>query len=133
MRDTLVLFIRADQHGVFRQRMSRYTELEPGEHFRYYSQGDCVFGASETDVLADYDDEELATVRLRLGGFRSVLIEYASMECLRDLLEYLLPGLDGIIDTNYDSFASFDKTLLWLAANPGRRLRQDPPNDIPFP
>ncbi|MFG6300909.1 hypothetical protein, partial [Streptomyces rochei] len=52
-------------------------------------------------ILADYEREELDQVRTRIGEPYAVYVSCQSMDAARTLLRDVLPGLDGLVDTNH--------------------------------
>ncbi|MFC4331985.1 hypothetical protein ACFPC0_30315 [Streptomyces andamanensis] len=82
-------------------------------------RGDCLFGVDFTgDVLDDFSEEEVDEIRNRIGDFRTVMLEYSSVPCVRDLLLGVLQGVSGVLDTNYGEMITYGEVL--------ERFRVDP-------
>jgi len=129
VRDTLILFTQAQDQSELIARVNRFSvTASPEVDFRYYSSWECVFGVSDSsDVVADCEAVELDYVRNRIGAYCATLLEYQSMSCARRFLENVLPGLSGVVDTNYGAFVSYCGVLKWLSRYPERHFREGPP------
>jgi hypothetical protein len=119
MRDTLILHTAKTDATEVQRRLFALTETTGDAHFRYFTQDECVYGVSDSrDILSDYDDEELSEIRSRVGEFEPLQIEYQNAECVRGLLLQLLPGMTGVLDTNYDDVLDYNLVLQQIEANP---------------
>lgn len=73
-----------------------------GEHLDHLDCGSCRFGVDLSgEVLNDLDADEMAEPSASLGEFRAVLVEYQSVECIRELVLRVLVGMNGFLDTDF--------------------------------
>jgi hypothetical protein len=119
MRDILILLTAEADAPEVRRRMFALEEITGDTSFRYFTQQECVFGVIKSQDLSEYEDEEISEIRSRIGEFAPLAIEYPDAECVRDLLLQLLPGVTGVLDTNYnDALLAYDEALRQIEANP---------------
>ncbi|MGW9435858.1 hypothetical protein [Streptomyces sp. NPDC055607] len=119
MRPTIVLLSSDDDHQELVNRLRRAGSFLEGNFFDHLDRGRCRFGVNFSGkVIDEFDEEELVEISERLGGFGAILVEYQDVTCIRRLLEDVLPGIRGILDTNYGEFLDYRDVLL--------RFQQDP-------
>ncbi|WP_035287748.1 hypothetical protein [Actinokineospora spheciospongiae] len=102
--------------------MSRLRDAgtyEPKPLFDRLTVGECWYGVDlSVDVVEEYEQDELDEIDERLGEFDPVSLEYSGVPCIRALLQALLPGLTGLLDTNFGELIGFDEVLSRFAAEP---------------
>ncbi|MFI9818041.1 hypothetical protein [Saccharothrix variisporea] len=119
MRPTIVFLTTPDTARELRERLRRAGTYTPEPHFDRLTAGECEFGVDASgDVVSEYEDDELEELRRRLGEFEAICVEYRGVSCIRALVQAVLPGLDGVLDTNFGEFVDFPGVLA--------RFRQDP-------
>ncbi|MDP9862646.1 MULTISPECIES: hypothetical protein [Streptosporangium] len=119
MRPTIVLLSDVDTHRELVDRLRHVGSYSEGEFFDRLEQETCSFGVDLSgDVIAEFEEEEVAEIHQELGEFSAILIEYPDMPCVRRLLPGLIQGLDGLLDTNHGELLRYDRVL--------ERFRLDP-------
>ncbi|MEU9221490.1 hypothetical protein AB0D47_33755 [Streptomyces sp. NPDC048376] len=81
-------------------------------------------------ILADYEREELDQVRTRIGEPYAVYVSCQSMDAARALLRDVLPGLDGLVDTNHHEILQTSEFLKLLDRYAGWDWRRQPSMDL---
>lgn len=71
-------------------------------------------------ILADYEPEELEQVRTRIGEPYAVYVSCQSMDAARVFLRDVLPGADGLVDTNHHEILQASELLTLVDRYPGR-------------
>ena len=131
MRDTMVLFTRSSDSAELKRRIKSLPDHLFGEYFDYYTVEGSVLGVdSSGDVVDEYDEEELSAIEAALGEFETITVEYDDESGRDSFLRKVLPGLHGILDTNYGEILSYRDVLQWVTEHPGlhfRRLRSGEP------
>ncbi|MFF8610970.1 hypothetical protein ACF06X_34255 [Streptomyces sp. NPDC015346] len=82
-------------------------------------------------ILADYEPEELEQVRSRIGEPYAVYVSCQSMDAARAFLRDVLPGVDGLVDTNHHEILQADEFLALVDRHPGWDWRRQPSTDLP--
>ncbi|MGV9774295.1 hypothetical protein [Streptosporangium sp. NPDC003464] len=119
MRPTIVLLSDVDTHRKLVDRLRHVGSYSEGEFFDRLERGTCSFGVDLSgDVIAEFEEEEIAEISQELGEFGAILIEYPDMSCVRRLLPEAIQGLDGLLDTNHGELLRYDQVL--------ERFRLDP-------
>lgn len=81
-------------------------------------------------ILADYEPEELEQVTTRIGEPYAVYVSCQSMDAARALLRELLPGVDGLVDTNHFEILRASEFLALVDRYPGWDWRRQPSTDL---
>lgn len=119
MRPTIVLLSCVGDHPELVSRLRGAGTYLEAEFFDLLDRGRCQFGVNLSGcVLSDFEEDELVEIAERLGEFRATLIEYADVACVRELLADVLPGIRGILDTNYGELLDYHCVL--------ERFQRDP-------
>ncbi|MFJ6807357.1 hypothetical protein ACIQRK_15195 [Streptomyces anulatus] len=112
MRPTVVLLSPTGDIPVLVARLRGVGSYREGAIFDNVDWRGCSFGVDVSGgVIDQFDDEEVAEIREELGEFGAVLVEYPGMACIRDLLIEVIPGVRGILDTNYGELLSYETVL----------------------
>jgi hypothetical protein len=120
MRPTIVLLSAPDDHQRIMARLRQAGVYRDGKIFDRLDRGDCAFHIDASgDVLSEFDADELDEISQRIGEFRTILVEYSEVSCLRDLLSELLTGVAGVLDTNYGEFLDYAEVLARFRREPG--------------
>ena len=119
MRHTIVLLATPATRRELEARLRRAGSYEAGDVFDYLEMGGCRFGVDLSGrVLDEYDEDEMTEIAEHLDEVEAVLLEYPGVACARSLLEVVLDGLDGVLDTNFGELVKYNDVLA--------RFRQDP-------
>ncbi|WP_309134103.1 hypothetical protein [Cellulomonas sp.] len=87
--------------------MGEYVERE---FFDTLTFGDCVLGVdASNDVLAEFEESEIAPLRTRFRSLSAVVVEHSSEECVRTVLHHAVRGLDGVVDDNFGNLSEFSE------------------------
>ncbi|WP_136518148.1 hypothetical protein [Cellulomonas telluris] len=87
--------------------MGEYVERE---FFDTLITGDCILGVdASNDVLAEFEESEIATLRRRFRDLSAIVVEHTSEECLRTILHHAVRGLDGVVDDNFGNLFEFSE------------------------
>ncbi|MGW3660395.1 hypothetical protein ACWD6R_34230 [Streptomyces sp. NPDC005151] len=81
-------------------------------------------------ILADYEPEELEEVTTRIGVPYGVYVSCESMDAARAFLGQVLPGFDGLVDTNHFEILSASEFLTLMKRYPRWDWRRQPSTDI---
>ncbi|MFF3291723.1 hypothetical protein [Streptomyces sp. NPDC003023] len=81
-------------------------------------------------ILADYEPEELEQVRSRIGEPYAVYVSCQSMDAARAFLRDVLPGVDGLVDTNHHEILPANEFLTLVDRHPGWDWRRVPSTDL---
>ncbi|MFH9072787.1 hypothetical protein [Streptomyces alboflavus] len=113
MRPTIVLMSPlGDHHRELEARLRSVGDYVGGDVLDRLEWNTCTFGVDLSgDVLAEFDEQELAEIGDKLGEFSAVLLEYRDVPCVRGLLREILPGLVGLIDTNFGEILEYGRVL----------------------
>ncbi|MER7812057.1 hypothetical protein [Streptomyces sp900116325] len=83
-------------------------------------------------ILADYDPEELEQVTSRIGEPYAVYVSCESMDAARAFLREVLPGVDGLVDTNHFEILQASDFLTLVDRYPGWDWRCRPSTDLHY-
>lgn len=112
MRPTIVLLSPTNDHQELVTRLRGVGSYSEGAIFDHLDWRECRFGVDISgDVIAEFDEEEIAEIREELGEFNAILVEYPDMACVRDLLVEVIPGVRGVLDTNHGELLGYDTVL----------------------
>ncbi|KPC78177.1 hypothetical protein [Streptomyces sp. NRRL S-4] len=81
-------------------------------------------------ILADYEPEELEQVTSRIGEPYAVCVSCQSMDAARALLRDVLPGVDGLLDTNHYEILRAGEFLTLINRHPEWDWRRRPSTDL---
>ncbi|WP_405461125.1 hypothetical protein OG786_27340 [Streptomyces sp. NBC_00101] len=81
-------------------------------------------------ILADYEPEELARVAHRIGEPYAAYVECQSMDAARAFLREVLPGVDGLVDTNHFEILRASVFLALVERHPGWDWRRRPSTEV---
>lgn len=95
-------------------------------HWRGHSYDISLSG----EILADYEPEEPERVRARIGEPYAVYVSCPSMDAARAFLRHVLPGGDGLVDTNHFEILQTGEFLTLLARYPQWDWRRLPSTDL---
>lgn len=119
MRPTIVLLSPPEDHQRIVSRIQQAGVYSKGTLFDRLDRGACSFSVDASgDVLGEYDEAEVNEVRNRIGDFRAILLEYASVSCIRDLLGEVIQGVSGLLDTNYGEMLEYEEVLARFRSEP---------------
>ncbi|BAG17070.1 hypothetical protein SGR_241 [Streptomyces griseus subsp. griseus NBRC 13350] len=82
-------------------------------------------------ILAEYEPDELDQVTALVGAPYAVHVSCQSMEAARTLLREVLPGVDGLVDTNHFEILPVSGFLGLLARHPEWDWRRRPSTELP--
>ncbi|MGK3204317.1 hypothetical protein [Amycolatopsis sp. MEPSY49] len=118
MRPTIVLLSNPVMRKEIEARLRGSGTYEEREVFDRLEVGNCWFGIDLSgDVMHDYDEGEQADLVERLGQIEPILVEYSSIACVRPLLQAVLDGLHGLLDTNFGELLEYEEVLANSLAN----------------
>ncbi|WP_336161804.1 hypothetical protein [Amycolatopsis sp. VC5-11] len=119
MRPIIVLLCDPDTRKKIEARLREAGRYQDGEIFDRLVVGDCAFGVDlSDDVMDDYYDDEKSELIERFGSVAPVAVEYSNISCLRPLLQSVLSGLSGLLDTDFDELIEFDEVLARFSRDP---------------
>ncbi|GAA1027596.1 MULTISPECIES: hypothetical protein [Amycolatopsis] len=119
MRPIIVLLCDPDTRKKLEARLRGAGLYKNGEIFDHLLAGDCSFGVDfSDDVLDDYYDYEKSELVERFGSVAPVAIEYSKVSCIRPLLQVVLSGLSGLVDTDFDELIEFEEVLARFSRDP---------------
>lgn len=119
MRPTIVLLSDPGTRREIEDRLRGLGTYADGDVFDRLEVGDCWFGIDLSgDVLHDYDEDENAELDKRLGRVEPILVEYSGMACVRPLLQAVLDGLPGVLDTNFGELLEYGEVLARFTRDP---------------
>ncbi|MER6237612.1 hypothetical protein [Streptomyces clavifer] len=95
-------------------------------HWRGYSYSIDLSG----EILADYEREELVEVATRIGEPYAAYVSCQSMDAARVFLRDVLPGVDGLVDTNHFEILQASEFLTLVDRYPGWDWRRQPSTDL---
>ncbi|MFD9421382.1 MULTISPECIES: hypothetical protein [unclassified Streptomyces] len=81
-------------------------------------------------ILADFEPEELEQITARIGTPYGVYVSGQCREAVRVLLGHVLPGFDGLVDTNHDDILPAHEFLALLSRHPPWDWRRVPRADL---
>jgi hypothetical protein len=119
VRPTIVLLSDPATRREIEDRLRRLGTYADGDVFDRLEVGDCWFGIDLSgDVLHDYDEDENAELAKRLGRVEPILVEYSGIACVRPLLQAVLDGLPGVLDTNFGELLEYGEVLARFTRDP---------------
>ncbi|MEU8183482.1 hypothetical protein AB0B85_17450 [Micromonospora sp. NPDC049044] len=119
MRPTIVLLTPTSRSAELIARLRTSGSYQPGEIFDYLDRATCRFGLDFSgDVIQEFEEEEIAQIQDALGDFNGIVVEYSGVSCIRDLLDEVTEGIDGMIDTNFGEILRFSEVRERFAADP---------------
>ncbi|MER5277872.1 hypothetical protein ABT025_19240 [Streptomyces sp. NPDC002809] len=81
-------------------------------------------------ILADYEPDELEQVTAAIGEPYAVHVSCQSMDAARAFLREVLPGVDGLVDTNHFEILPASEFLALVDRHPGWDWRRRPSTDL---
>lgn len=81
-------------------------------------------------ILADFESEELEQVRIRIGEPYAVYVSCQSMDAARAFLRDVLPGMDGLVDTNHHEILQASQFLTLVGRYSEWDWRRQPSTDL---
>ncbi|MFF3957096.1 hypothetical protein ACFYY1_28325 [Streptomyces sp. NPDC001890] len=81
-------------------------------------------------ILADYEPEEIEQVMARIGEPYAVYVSCESMDAARVFLREVLPGVDGLVDTDHYDILQADEFLALMDRHPGWDWRRQASTDL---
>ncbi len=96
---------------------------------RLHWQGYSYYIDLSGGILADFGPEELEQIAARIGEPYGVYVSCQSMDAARVFLGQVLPGLDGLVDTNHNDILPASEFLALLARHPRWDWRRIPSAD----
>ncbi|MCG8917727.1 hypothetical protein L6E12_18260 [Actinokineospora sp. PR83] len=119
MRPTIILLSAKDGTRELVSRLRDAGAYETSPLFDRLTIGECWYGVDlSANVIEEFEQDELAEIAGRLGEFDPVSLEYSGVPCVRKLLKAVLPGLTGLLDTNFGELVGFDEVLARFVAEP---------------
>lgn len=111
----------------------RSLELMPdpvtGEE-KLYQHGYSYYIDLSGGILADFEPEELEEVVTRIGEPYAVYVSCQSMDAARAFLRDVLPGVDGLVDTNHFEILKASEFLTLIDLHPEWDWRRQPSTDL---
>ncbi|WP_244529854.1 hypothetical protein [Streptomyces wuyuanensis] len=80
-------------------------------------------------ILADYEPDELGQVTASIGEPYAFYVSCQSMDAARAFLRDVLPGVDGLVDTNHFEILQASRFLTLLDSHPSWDWRRQPSTD----
>ncbi|WP_405639631.1 hypothetical protein [Streptomyces sp. NBC_00019] len=81
-------------------------------------------------ILADYEPEEVEQLRPRIGEPYAVYVSCQSMDAARTFLRDVLPGVDGLVDTNHYDILQVSEFLTLVDRHPARQAGAADPEKL---
>lgn len=81
-------------------------------------------------ILADYEPDGLEQVRTSIGEPYAVYVSCQSMDAARTFLRDVLPGVDGLVDTNHFEILQASEFLTLLDRHPSWDWRRQPSTEL---
>ncbi|MFE2290529.1 hypothetical protein [Streptomyces sp. NPDC059452] len=81
-------------------------------------------------ILTDYEPDELDQVTSSIGEPYAVYVSCQSMDAARAFLREVLPGVDGLVDTNHFEILPTSAFLTLLGRHPDWDWRRRPSTDL---
>ncbi|WP_260147644.1 hypothetical protein [Streptomyces sp. CEV 2-1] len=81
-------------------------------------------------ILTDYEPDELEQVRTSIGDPYAVYLSCQSMDAARLFLRDVLPGVDGLVDTNHFEILPTSDFLTLVNRHPCWDWRRQPSTDL---
>ncbi|MFJ1594906.1 hypothetical protein ACIOD0_32355 [Kitasatospora albolonga] len=81
-------------------------------------------------ILADYEPDELDQVTSSIGEPYAVYVSCQSMDAARAFLREVLPGVDGLVDTNHFEILPTSGFLALMDRHPDWDWRRRPSTDL---
>lgn len=129
---SVIVLVPAKQRPSFEGRI-RSLELVPdpvtGDE-RLYLHGYSYYVDLSGGILADYEPEEIEQVTTRIGEPYAVYVSCQSMDAARAFLRDVLPGVDGLVDTNHFEILQASEFLTLVDRHPGWDWRRRASTDL---
>ncbi|MFC7914508.1 hypothetical protein [Streptomyces sp. NPDC057386] len=129
---SVIILVSAERRPSLEARI-RSLQLEPDPwtgderlHRHGYSYAIDLSGG----ILADFAPEELEQVRSRIGEPYAVHVSCQSMDAARAFLHEVLPGVDGLVDTNHGETVPTSRFLTLIDRHPEWDWRRRPSTDL---
>ncbi|WP_308377991.1 hypothetical protein [Streptomyces sp. ISL-98] len=97
---------------------------------RLYWQGYSYYFDLSGDILDDFEPEDLEQITARIGEPYGAYVSCGSMDAARAFLGQVLPGFNGLLDTNHYEVLPADEFLDLLARHPQWDWRRIPSTDL---
>ncbi|MET8743263.1 hypothetical protein [Streptomyces sp. NPDC004728] len=97
---------------------------------RLYLHGFSYYVDLSGGILADYEPEEIEQVTTRIGEPYAVYVSCQSMDAARAFLRDVLPGVDGLVDTNHFEILQASEFLTLVDRYPGWDWRRRASTDL---
>ncbi|MGW4228924.1 hypothetical protein ACWEF9_06480 [Streptomyces sp. NPDC004980] len=97
---------------------------------KLYWQGYSYYVDLSGGILADFEPEELEEVTARIGVPYGVHVSCESMDAARAFLGQVLPGFDGLVDTNHFEILPAEDFLTLIGRHPRWDWRRRPSTDL---
>ncbi|MEU1436443.1 hypothetical protein ABZ438_20525 [Streptomyces sp. NPDC005786] len=81
-------------------------------------------------ILAEYEPDELDQVTNSIGEPYAVYVSCQSMDAARTFLRDVLPGVDGLVDTNHFEILPASRFLALMGRHPEWDWRRQPSTDL---
>ncbi|MFJ8853055.1 hypothetical protein [Streptomyces sp. NPDC102437] len=81
-------------------------------------------------ILADYEPDEIEQVTTRIGEPYAVCVSCRSMDAARAFLRDVLPGVDGLVDTDHFEILRASEFLTLVDSHPGWDWRRQASTDL---
>ncbi|MFE0862248.1 hypothetical protein ACFW5C_15710 [Streptomyces rochei] len=129
---SVIILVPAERRPLLEGRiraLDLVPDAETGDD-RLHRHGYSYYIDLSGGILADYEREELDQVRTRIGEPYAVYVSCHSMDAARALLRDVLPGLDGLVDTNHYEILQTSEFLKLLDRYAGWDWRRQPSTDL---
>ncbi|GGV57997.1 hypothetical protein GCM10010277_60480 [Streptomyces longisporoflavus] len=121
----MILFTASSDWDRFLSRIQELRRLEDLSDFQRFEVGGGIVGLDTSEeAVIDFEPEELSSIEETIGEFKAALIEYENVSCRDAFLQHTIPGLLGVVDTNYDSIVLYSEMLQWILDHPGTHFRE---------
>ncbi|MFD8966711.1 hypothetical protein ACFV0C_17215 [Streptomyces sp. NPDC059568] len=129
---SVIILASAEQRSSLEERI-RSFELVPdavtgGDRLHWHGYSYCLDLSG--GILADFEPEELAQIAARIGTPYGIYVSGQSMEAVRAFLAHVLPGFDGLVDTNHDDILPAHEFLALLGRHPQWDWRRVPRTNL---
>ncbi|MFB7209366.1 hypothetical protein [Streptomyces sp. NPDC056255] len=129
---SVIILVPAQRRPSFEGRI-RSLELVPdpvtGDE-RLYLHGYSYCIDLSGGILADYEPEEIKQVKTRIGEPYAVYVSCQSMDAARAFLRDVLPGVDGLVDTNHYEILQASEFLTLVDRYPEWDWRRQASTDL---
>jgi hypothetical protein len=89
-----------------------------GGHFGDVQPACAVFEEDLRVDPAQADQVDVDGIRQKIGEFQAITLEHSGASCIRDLLNEVIQGISGLLDTNHGELIKYGDALARFQRNP---------------